>query len=388
LVLAQIERFDALVAALGPAASTALVQTVARRLAAESGQTVYRTAPDALAWFQPADADRLRQQLGAIAAAMRAPVVCGRSVDVTLGIGIADAPKEGPEQQVANAALAAGQALRERRPFLHFADAQGEASGWHLSLLSELSAAMAAGEVWNAYQPKLDLGTGEICGVETLVRWTHPERGPIGPDRFIPVLESHGRAGELTTHVIREAFADAARWHALGHRLSVAINVSATLLEDRAFIFWLGEELRASPIDAGTVTLEVTEAAAVKDVEQAAAALNEWRALGVVISIDDYGTGQSSLGYLQRLPAGELKIDKSFVQNLVDDPRDMIMVRSTVALAHQLGMKVVAEGVEDAATLALLKSADCDVAQGWLIGRPMSAQKLEAFLAEGKRLAA
>jgi EAL domain-containing protein (putative c-di-GMP-specific phosphodiesterase class I)/GGDEF domain-containing protein len=393
VMVVRLDRFEALAAALGQASSVALVQRVAERLAQECAATIYRAAPDCLAWAQAADPEEVERQLGAIAAAMRAPVDCGRPVDVTIGIGIGDAPhgdapRHSAEQQIANAALAAERALRDRRPFLHFAEAADEASGWHLSLLSELGEAMAAGEVWNAYQPKLDLVTGEICGVETLVRWTHRERGPVGPDRFIPIVEAHGRAEELTAHVLRQALVDAQRWHALGHRLSVAINISATLLEDPGFIAWLADELRASPVDPGMITLEVTEAAAVKDVDQAAAALQEWRALGVVISIDDYGTGQSSLGYLQRLPAGELKIDRSFVQNLVEDQRDVIMVRSTVALAHQLGMKVVAEGVEDEATLALLKAAECDVAQGWLIGRPMAAEQLEAFLASGTRLAA
>lgn len=393
VMVARIDRFEALAAALGPDASIALVQRVAERLARESSDPIYRVAPDCLAWAQSPDAERTEQQLGAIASAMRKPVDCGRPVDVTIGIGVADACQEdgsrySAEQQIANAALAAERALRDRRPFLHFVEAADEESGWHLSLLSELSEAMAAGEVWNSYQPKLDLASGEICGVETLVRWTHRDRGPVGPDRFIPVVEAHGRAEELTAHVLRQALVDAERWYALGHRLSVAVNISATLLEERSFIAWLADQLRASPLDPGTITLEVTEAAAVKDVDQAVAALQEWRALGVVISIDDYGTGQSSLGYLQRLPAGELKIDKSFIQNLVENQRDVIMVRSTVALAHQLGMKVVAEGVEDEATLALLKAAECDVAQGWLIGRPMPADQLEAFLANGRKLAA
>jgi EAL domain-containing protein (putative c-di-GMP-specific phosphodiesterase class I)/GGDEF domain-containing protein len=393
VMVARIDQFEALAAALGHASSISLVQRVAERLAREGSGAIYRSAPDCLAWAQAPDPEQIERQLDAIAAGMRAPVDCGRPVDVTMAIGTAEArSKDGArhsaEQQVANAALAAERALRDRRPFLHFAEAADAESGWHLSLLSELGEAMAAGEVWNAYQPKLDLATGEICGVETLVRWTHRERGPVGPDRFIPIVEAHGRAEELTAHVLRQALADAERWNSMGHRLSVAVNISATLLEERGFITWLADELRTSPVDPGKITLEVTEAAAVKDVEQAAAALQEWRALGVVISIDDYGTGQSSLGYLQRLPAGELKIDKSFVQNLVEDQRDVIMVRSTVALAHQLGMKVVAEGVEDEATLALLKAAECDVAQGWLIGRPMPAEQLEAFLATDRKLAA
>jgi EAL domain-containing protein (putative c-di-GMP-specific phosphodiesterase class I)/GGDEF domain-containing protein len=390
VVLARMDRFEALAAALGPAGTAALVQRVGERIAAECGQTVYRLDEHSLGWCTAlSQREELEAAMAGVAGAMRAPVECGRMVDVSLALGAASAVAgEAGKQLVANAALAADRALRERRPFLHFADAQDEESGWHLSLMSDLSAAMAAGQVWNAYQPKLDIRTGELCGVETLVRWTHPERGAVGPDRFIPIVESSGRAAELTAHVFRAALDDAARWHAAGHKLTVAVNVSATLLEDKAFIAWLAETLRASPIAAEMVTVEVTESAAVRNVEDAAAALAQWRSLGVAISIDDYGTGQSSLGYLQRLPANELKIDMSFIRNITKDHRDAIMVRSTIALAHQLGMKVVAEGVEDEATLALLKELDCDVAQGWLVGRPVPAGALEALLSEDRRLAA
>jgi EAL domain-containing protein (putative c-di-GMP-specific phosphodiesterase class I)/GGDEF domain-containing protein len=390
VVLARIDPFEALAAALGPVGTATLVQRVAERIAAECGQTVYRLDEHSLGWWTAlTEREELEGAMAGVAAAMRAPVECGRLVDVSVALGAASAAAgEAGKQLVANAALAADRALRERRPFLHFADAQDAESGWHLSLMSDLSAAMAAGEVWNAYQPKLDIRTGQVTGVEALVRWSHPERGAVGPDRFIPIVESSGRAAELTAHVFRAALEDAARWHAAGHKLSVAVNVSATLLEDKAFIDWLAETLRASPIAAEMVTVEVTESAAVRNVQDAAAALAEWRSLGVAISIDDYGTGQSSLGYLQRLPANELKIDMSFIRNITRDHRDAIMVRSTIALAHQLGMKVVAEGVEDEPTLALLKELDCDVAQGWLIGRPMPANALEALLGEDRRLAA
>jgi EAL domain-containing protein (putative c-di-GMP-specific phosphodiesterase class I)/CHASE2 domain-containing sensor protein len=390
VVVARIDRFEALAATLGPAGTATLVQRIAERISAESGQRVYRTDEHSLGWCTSLTApDELEEAMRRITAAMHTPIECGRLVDVTLGLGIADPSGGQPGKQlVANAALAADRALSGRRPFLHFTEAQDEENGWHLSLMSELSAAMAAGEVWNAYQPKLDIGTGRVTGVETLVRWTHPERGAVGPDRFIPVVESSGRAAELTAHVFRAALTDAARWHAAGHPLTVAVNVSATLLEDKAFIAWLAETLRVSPVAAEMVTVEVTESAAVKNVEDAAAALAKWRALGVAISIDDYGTGQSSLGYLQRLPANELKIDMSFIRNITKDHRDAIMVRSTIALAHQLGMKVVAEGVEDQATLDLLKELECDVAQGWLVGRPVPADALEASLGEARRLAA
>jgi EAL domain-containing protein (putative c-di-GMP-specific phosphodiesterase class I)/CHASE2 domain-containing sensor protein len=387
VVVARIDRFAALASGLGPAATIALIHRVSERLRASGAGEIYRVDENSLAWVEPAGSgDALDQRLGAVAVSMRSPIEVGRLVDVTLGMGVAETCRDekgrgDAKQQVANAALAADRAIRNKQAFLHFAESDDE-TGWHLSLLGELKSAMAAGEVWNAYQPKLDIASGRIIGVETLVRWSHRERGPVGPDRFIPVVEAAGRAADLTAHVFRSALADARRWQEQGHDLSVAVNVSTTLLEDRAFIIWLRETLRSSGVAPAKVTVEVTESAAVKDVEQAAAALAQWRSLGVAISIDDYGTGQSSLGYLQRLPASELKIDKSFVQNVVEDSRNAIMVRSTVALAHQLGMKVVAEGIEDEATLAVLRDMECDVAQGYLIGRPMPAADLEKLLGE------
>ncbi len=167
-----------------------------------------------------------------------------------------------------------------------------------------------------------------------------------------------------------------------GFPLGVAVNVSASLLADHAFIEEVGQIIQGSRLPSNRVTFEVTETAAMHSPERAIAALESWRGLGVSISIDDYGTGQSSLAYLQKLPATELKIDKSFVQTIGDDRRNAIMVRSTIALAHELGMKVVAEGVEDAACLALLAEMGCDTAQGYYIGRPVNADALAELLRE------
>jgi EAL domain-containing protein (putative c-di-GMP-specific phosphodiesterase class I)/CHASE2 domain-containing sensor protein len=394
VLVARIDRFSSIAAALGPEATIILVRRIADRLRGEGRSPIYRVDEDSLGWIQAADhSDPLDRRIAAIAGLMRPPIECGRPVDVTLALGAADgsgATRSGEDakQQIANAALAADRALHDKLPFAHHSGAQSEDSEWHLSLLSELDAAIAAGEVWNAYQPKLDMASGRIVGAEALVRWQHRERGPVGPDQFIPVVEANGRAAGLTAHVFRQALADAAGWRDQGHDLTIAVNVSATLLEDREFIDWLRNALAESTVDPAMVTVEVTESAAVKDVDQAAAALAEWRSLGLSISIDDYGTGQSSLGYLQRLPASELKIDKRFIHNIVNDVRDAIMVSSTVTLAHQLGMRVVAEGIEDEATLALLRDYGCDVGQGWLIGRPMTSRDLVERLGKPAYLAA
>ena len=389
IVVARIDRFAAIAAGLGPAATVNLIHRVADRLGFGDSRPIYRIDEGGLAWIEDRDEpEELEQKLEALVALMRSPVDCGRLVDVTLSFGIAGFAEAGLGQQAANAALAAVHAAREGRGWERFSADQSEETDWHLSLLGELDAAMAAGQVWNAYQPQLDIASGRVTGVEALVRWDHPERGPIGPNQFIPLVEEHGRARHLTAHVFAGALRDAAGWRAAGHDITVAVNVSATLLLDSAFAAWLGKTVSEAPIPPGRIIIEVTESAAMKDSERAIAALEGWRALGLNISIDDYGTGQSSLGYLQKLPATELKIDQSFVQTVASDRRNAIMVRSTIAMAHELGMEVVAEGIEDSECLRLLTEMGCDTAQGWHIGRPMPASALADFLADRERAAA
>jgi diguanylate cyclase len=384
VVVARIERFAAIASGLGPETTARLILRVAERLAfADTGSKIYRTDEASLAWIErPGDEESLGDRIEAIASVMRSPVECGRLVDVTLVFGLATGERVSAKQMVANASLAALHASQRGVRWERFVDADSDEINWHLSLLGELDAAMASGQLWNAYQPKLDIRSGKIIGVEALVRWLHPERGPIAPDNFIPVVEEHGRARDLTVHVLEQALEDARHWEQEGHSLAVAVNVSATLLRDHEFIEMIGRILASGALPTSRVTIEVTESAAMDSPDQAIAALESWRSLGVNISIDDYGTGQSSLGYLQKLPATELKIDKSFVQTICTDRRNAIMVRSTVALAHELNMKVVAEGIEDAACLELLEEMGCDTAQGYFIGRPMPADALRDFMAE------
>jgi EAL domain-containing protein (putative c-di-GMP-specific phosphodiesterase class I)/GGDEF domain-containing protein len=390
VVVARIDRFAAIASGLGSDATGKLVLRVAERLCfANHERRIYRTDDATLAWLEaPGDEASLEDRLDAVSAVMRAPVECGRLVDVSLNFGLATGAAEDAKQGVANAALAAFHASQKGARWEKFTDADSAEANWHLSLLGDLEAAMASGQLWNAYQPKLDLHSGEVIGAEALVRWHHPERGPIQPDSFIPMLEEHGRARDLTTHVLGQALEDALHWEASGFPIGVAVNVSASLLADHEFIELVGQMLQGSRLLTSRVTIEVTETAAMHSPERAIAALESWRALGVSISIDDYGTGQSSLNYLQKLPATELKIDKAFVQTIGSDRRNAIMVRSTVALAHELGMKVVAEGIEDEACLQILAEMGCDTAQGYHIGRPMSADAIEAFMSDRQRKAA
>ncbi len=390
IVIAHIKSFAEIASSLGPAATAQLVLRVSERLKfASADRIIYRTDDAGLAWIEAAeDEETIGDRVEGIAALMRAPVECGRLVDVTLSFGLAAGERIDGKHLAANAALAASRAATKGLRWSKFVDADNDETNWHLSLLGELDSAMASGQVWNAYQPKLDLATGRIIGVEALVRWLHPERGPIGPDSFIPLLEQHGRVRELTTHVLAQALEDARAWDAAGYPLGVAVNVSATLLADHGFIELVGQMLRGSALPPARITVEITETAAINSADTAVAALESWRALGVDVSIDDYGTGQSSLGYLQKLPATELKIDRSFIDAVNSDQRNAIMVRSTIALAHELGMKVVAEGIEDEACLKALTAMGCDTGQGYFISRPITAAAVTELVAEQLRRAA
>jgi EAL domain-containing protein (putative c-di-GMP-specific phosphodiesterase class I) len=389
IVVARIDRFATIAAALGPAATIDLIHRIADRLGVGLDRPVYRIDAALLCWVETGD-DRgtLEQKLEGLSALMRSPVDCGRLVDVRLAFGIAAPDGASGRQQAADAALAAERAARRGSRFEWFANGAGEETGGQRSLLDELDAALANGEIWNAYQPKLDIASGRIVGVETLVRWDHRVRGQISPGQFIPLVEANGRAHDLAFNVLVRALADAVAWRIAGLDLSVAINISANLLLDAGFAVLLDREITAALQPPERITLEITESAAMTGNARAIAALESWRALGVTISIDDCGAGLSSLGYLQALPATELKIDRHFVTSVATDPGNARIVRSIIARARELGMKVVAEGVEDADCLAALAGMGCDTAQGWLIGRPMTMTAIITLLEDQETAAA
>ncbi|MBV1692316.1 EAL domain-containing protein [Novosphingobium sp. G106] len=219
-----------------------------------------------------------------------------------------------------------------------------------------------------------------FCSVEALVRWQHETRGLLRPDLFIPLAERNDRIARLTLHVLRQTIADISKWQLAGHSITAAVNVSAKLLTSEDFISQLRLIGAESIIDPVMLTFEVTESAAMHDPRAAGAALRSFRDMGIAISMDDYGTGQPTLTYLKQLPLDELKIDRSFVQFAHRNRADGVLVRSTVNLAHDLGLKVVAEGVEDADCLAFLQTIACDMAQGYYIGRPMETEDLQLLL--------
>jgi diguanylate cyclase len=251
-----------------------------------------------------------------------------------------------------------------------------------LTLMSELRHAIDEGQLVLNYQPKVDLAARRLLGVEALLRWNHPHHGFVTPDEFIPLAEQSGLIHPLTDWVLNEALRQCSDWCAQGLTLGIAINISTHSLSGEALPEKLAELLRKWQLPPHNVELEITESAMMSNIEQAESTLHSLDAMGVRLSIDDFGTGFSSMAYLQRLPFDTLKIDKSFVINMERDENNAAIVRAIIDLAHSLELEVIAEGVENAISLRALTQLGCNTAQGNHIAHPMSAEKLTEWLAD------
>ena len=291
------------------------------------------------------------------------------------GIAAAPAATAGTLLRQADVALRAAKEQRVR--WVRFEPAMSVDAANRLALAPELRRGIGAGELVLHYQPKLDIHTGVLAGVEALVRWQRPGHGLVPPDAFIGLAERTGLIRPLTAWVLDQAIADQAAWAGAGLRIPVAVNLSA-----RAIRPVIVDEIAALLTRAsGRLELEITESAAMHDPERSLAVLERLAGLGVRLTVDDFGTGHSSLAYLERLPVTALKIDRAFVARLDADTANRSIVATTVELGHRLGLEVVAEGVEDDATLAILRAMGCDIAQGFGIARPMPAAAVPGWAA-------
>ncbi len=379
IIAAQIDDFDGLKSAVGPDNLGGLLRRLAERLqVAATAATIYRSEDRMLVWCTALEISEIDPLMAGVRAIMRSPFeVAGRRLGVSLSFGVAAADTP---NAVANAAHAASLAKRSGKPWRLLADGEGETAAQQFSLLGELDDALREGHIKVFYQPKINLESGQIDAVEALVRWHHPHRGMLPPDCFIPLIEESNRIDDLTLGVLAQSIKDMRAWCDQGLVMAVAVNISAALLTSEGFASKALALVVRSGVPAHRLTFEVTESAQFEDIDKAIAILEMFRASGICISMDDYGTGQSTLNYLKLLPIAELKIDRGFVQHAHIDQGDAMLVRSTVQLAHELGIKVVAEGVEDADCLVFLKAIGCDYAQGYFIGRPQSADDLIALV--------
>jgi diguanylate cyclase (GGDEF)-like protein len=316
-------------------------------------------------------------------AALLRPLPLGElsfSVDCSIGIALAPGHGADAEALMRRADIAMYHAKSQQTGIEVYSPEGDHHSADRLALVSDLRQALADEAFRVHYQPKTDLDDGSLGGVEALIRWTDPKRGPVRPDEFIAVAEKSGVIEEITEWVLRTAVDQCVQWQRAGLRVPISVNVSPRNLHGPGFVAGLARLLTDTGLDPELLTLEITEGAVMSDPERAIRVLRMLRDLGVRLSIDDLGVGHSSLAYLRRLPVDEVKIDKSFITGMADAADDEAIVAAIIKLGHTLRMTVVAEGVEDERTWHLLRRLGCDTAQGYWMGRPMTADDFETWI--------
>jgi diguanylate cyclase (GGDEF)-like protein len=390
LMILDIDRFKYVNDALGHAVGDRLLVEISQRIdrAVPDGNLVARLGGDEFAIVAPEieNLDDAREAASAIAGVLSVPVVLdGMSLDVGGSMGIAIYPTHGDdfETLLRHADVAMYDAKARGDTVAVYAPEVDHNSPDRLSLLADLRLALEnteSSEVMFYYQPQVEMATGTVVGVEALLRWHHPHKGLIDPEELIRVAEHSGVMRMLTLRVVDDVIAQLAKWRANGLTMRAAINVSVRDLHTGEVVDRLVERLDHYDIAPEYVQMEITEGALMADPRRVLATLQRLDRLGVALSLDDFGTGYSSMQHLRRLPLSEVKIDRSFVLGMADDPDDDAIVRSMIDLAGALNLRVVAEGVEDDRTRRLLVGAGCHVAQGWYYARPMPADELASWL--------
>ncbi len=386
ILMMDLDRFKYVNDTLGHGVGDHVLKEVAVRLRdlLRSSDTVARLGGDEFAVLLPtAKPEYVSRVAHKITRALEVPISYeSQPLDVGTSIGIAHFPQHGENAStlLRNADIAMYVAKRNKSGFATYDPEYDTHQQEHLSMLGELRRAVEKNELKVFYQPKVSLATSAAGAVEALLRWDHPTRGFVSPGEFIPFAEHTGYIKVLTRWVLNEAIRQCGEWRAKGLLLRVSVNISARDLMNRELPDLVAQLLKAHEVPADLLCIEITESGFMEDPAHAQKVLDRLHGLGIHLSIDDYGTGYSSLSYIVRLPVDELKIDRSFVMRMSSDPTTSTIVRSTIELGHNLGLKVVAEGVEDEAGLKLLKQLGCDQAQGYFMSPPLSAQRLEEWL--------
>jgi diguanylate cyclase (GGDEF)-like protein len=387
LLLVSLENVDRLVAALGPRAVNGAITEFARRLrrAVKPADTIVRVGDAKFAVIvTPVRTEGIlvlaASKIGQILAA---PVpLAGIEVCLVARIGIAHSPEYGSDSDelLRHAESALLVAATDNLPYAAYAPAQAARAIDSLGIEHELDLALKKGELELYYQPKIATGDFRPCGAEALLRWTNPKRGPISPEVFIPLAEKTDQIRPLTAFVLNTAVRQSAEWPQHFGPLNVAVNVTPSVLESGDLYAMVASALGLWDGVPDRLCIEITEGAIIRNPEASFNVLRELRDLGVRISIDDFGTGHSSLAYFKNIPADELKIDKSFVLKMLKDDGDRKIVCTVIELAKSFGLKVTAEGVEDGATAAVLAQLQCDRLQGYFYSRPLPQKEFIAWL--------
>jgi diguanylate cyclase (GGDEF)-like protein len=389
MVIMDLDRFKEINDTLGHHFGDDLLAEIGRRLTQtiRESDTIARLGGDEFAvTFETEDASRAVEVAHRIGRLLESPFTLGAvSVEVGASIGIALCPAHAEDAGtlMKRADVAMYDAKKNRNRFAVYEPRRDAHSLRRLAILSELRQAISSDALELHYQPCVDVATERTVHGEALVRWRHPVHGLLTPDEFVPLAEQSGSVSAMTLWVLRQAIRDCAGWNAGGRELGVAVNLSALDLYDAGLPALVGSMLSEAGIPPSRLTLEVTESAIMRDAAHARKILADLKGRGVSLAIDDFGTGYSSLAHLKRLPVDELKIDKSFVLHLAEgSAEDGVIVRSTIELGHNMGLRVVAEGVENAESWRALSAFGCDLAQGYFVSRPLTVADFGAWTSD------
>lgn len=395
VLLLDLDRFKLVNDAYGHPFGDEVIKAISARLVAAlpDGHTVARHGGDEfLVLLDGLDHASQAQDIAEALIACIRPALAlqGREIHLSVSIGVSSFPQDGsdPETLIRNADQAMYRAKHGgRNTYASFVPEMEERMQERVHLETQLRLAPAAGQLRLVYQPKVNLHSGEIIGCEALVRWHHPQRGIIPPGKFIPVAEESGLILPISDWVLRTACTQARAWSDAGlPGIPVAVNISAAQLLQQDLSVWALGMLEETGLAPQLLELELTESLIAQDVERMIATFDQLKAAGVKLSIDDFGTGYSNLSHLKNFRVDTLKIDQSFVQNMLDKPDDATIVRAVITLAHNLRLKVIAEGVETEAQCRMLRAQHCDEIQGYFFSKPVSAQEFEAMVRQGRRL--
>lgn len=390
LLLMDLDHFKEINDTLGHQAGDSLLQQVGRRLQStlRTGDTIARLGGDEFGILLPdITEENVNATAGKLLKALEPPFAVEQlTVDVRASIGIGFFPKHGDDKDTIfrRADVAMYLAKQSANGFEVYSPERDSYSPERLALMAELHRSIDNNQLFLVYQPKVDLRTGAATGVESLVRWQHPKLGLIPPDKFIPLAERSSFIKSLTVWGLGAALRQARAWQKEGIQIRVSVNLSARILHDDYFPEYVKELLHRLRVDPAQLEFEITESLIMADPARALGILTELSRMGVTLSIDDFGTGYSSLAYLKKLPVNALKVDKSFVLHMTKDPNDAKIVRSTIELAHNLGLKVIAEGVENREIWDCLLELGCDEAQGYYMSRPLAAAEMTKWFWESE----
>ncbi len=388
VLMVDLDRFKEINDTLGHAFGDRVLNEAGKRLsqAVRSGDLVARLGGDEfLVLLEDVTAAQALPRAQELLAALREPLdLVSTRINLDASIGMALYPEHGDsaETLLRRADIALYDAKLVRQGVAVYESGRDEVHLRQLQLMSDLRDSIARGQLRLQFQPKVEIASGSVLHAEALVRWTHAQLGAIRPDEFIPLAERSGFIHELTRFVLENSLAQAARWREGGLDLGIAVNLSAIDLMDADLPDFVIDCLGRHAIPPGRLILELTESALMRDVNYAVRMLHRLRAIGIRLAIDDFGTGYSSLAQLKRMPVDEIKIDKSFVMQMTEDSDDAVIVRSTIELGHNMGLRVIAEGVESQDSLSLLDKLGCDMAQGYFLSPPLDSDALVLWVAE------